>query len=160
MWFHCSLHLTVLFLSAASVYYPHSMSKCTYRNIRLCHFLLLTQSSIIVHLGAFTHCWIKMFYDSALNQVLMREGKRPFAASYGRSWHWSSLSFHKQNSHRLQKEICTCRQRRTLESRSTHADLKIIFISYEVSQTQRHKKFWQSSQLGWEFLMWRARSIA
>lgn len=44
---------------------------------KLCHFPLLTQSSIIV--GAFTHYWIKMlFYYSALSQVLKIEGKRLF----------------------------------------------------------------------------------
>lgn len=44
---------------------------------KLCHFLLLIQSSIIV--GAFTRRWIKtFFYYSALSQVLKIQGKRLF----------------------------------------------------------------------------------
>lgn len=74
-----TVHYILLFLSSLLLHsiIPLPVQLHLQKHLKLCHFLLLSQSSIIV--GAFTHCWKEMFFCySALRQVLQIEGKKLF----------------------------------------------------------------------------------
>lgn len=73
------MHLTVPFSPASLL--SLSVQLHLQKHLRLYHFLLLSQSSIIA--GAFTHCWVEMFFCySALRQVVQIEGKKLFLLLY------------------------------------------------------------------------------